>query len=167
MTNLSKLVRLQRYCADNPMRLVAVRGEVLHRLINVAQAVAPPDTCLVCGERAFCPDGHDDSCPLAALERAVVSEGEPLPEGRLFYVQDTRTIVGNCISWWAKDRCGYTCHLERAHVFTEEEAVQIARGRETDVPWPKDVIDAIAGRMVDHQRLPDREQLSLIAGGAA
>jgi hypothetical protein len=66
--------------------------------------------------------------------------------------------------WWRRGRAGYTAHLEDAHVFTEEEALAVGRNRATDVPWPKDIIDAIAGSMVDHQRLPDRSQLEAARG---
>lgn len=76
---------------------------------------------------------------------------------RLFYLQDKRTYVGNSILWWAKDHRGYTCHLDKAHIFTEEEVLK--RTRDTDVPWPKDLIDEIASRQVDMQLLPERDQI--------
>lgn len=71
----------------------------------------------------------------------------------LYYVQDTRQYVGNCMLFWALDHKGYTCHLDQAHVFTEEEMRRICGrgGRGTDVPWPKELIDAAASLMVDHQ----------------
>ena len=84
-----------------------------------------------------------------------------MPDDRLYYIQDKRTTCGNCVMWWRQGRAGYTAHLELAEVFTEAEAMAIARNRATDVPWPKDVIDSIAGLTVDHQRLPDRAQLAL------
>lgn len=69
----------------------------------------------------------------------------------LFYVQDTRTVVGNCMSWWAKDCNGYTCHLKNAHVFTKGELTRVTR--ETDRVWPKEVVDDAASLQVDHQKL--------------
>jgi len=80
---------------------------------------------------------------------------------RFYYLQDTRTTVGNCISFWALDHKGYTCDLDKAHVFDEEEILgYIGPGnRTTDVAWPKEVIDSLAYRHMDHQRLPDREQI--------
>lgn len=63
---------------------------------------------------------------------------------KLYYVQDNRQVVGNCIMWWAKNRAGYTCELDKAQTFTEEEIQEFLppRGRGTDVPWPKEVVDA-------------------------
>jgi hypothetical protein len=70
----------------------------------------------------------------------------------LFYVQDSRTYCGNCVFWWAKDHKGYTCDLDKAHVFTAEELSKCA-SRDTDIPWPKDEMDTLAYRHVDMQRL--------------
>lgn len=66
-----------------------------------------------------------------------------------FYMQDTRSTVGNCVSWWADGKSGYTTELSKAHVFTEKEAHQ-ASDRDTDVPWPKAVVDAAS---VTHCRM--------------
>ena len=80
-------------------------------------------------------------------------EGEPLhrDQADLFYVQDTRVKIGNCISWWASN--GYTCHIGKARVFTIEELKRITRS--VDRPWPKEIVDSAASLQVDHQRLPD------------
>lgn len=59
-----------------------------------------------------------------------------------FYIQDTRQYVGNCVLWWAHERKGYTTEIDKAGVFTEEEAHEITRNRKTDRAWPKDVVDA-------------------------
>ncbi len=74
-------------------------------------------------------------------------------EVQLFYVQDTRQggTVGNAVSWWAKNKAGYTCHLDKAHVF---KAADLRGMRDTDRPWPKKVVDEVASLHVDHQNLP-------------
>lgn len=71
---------------------------------------------------------------------------------KLYYLQDTRAVVGNCAVWWAKDCKGYTCNLDEAHVFTEEEASDQHRCRDSDVPRPKSDVDALALR---HCRIED------------
>ena len=71
---------------------------------------------------------------------------------KLYYVQDTRTYVGNCMLWWAKNNKGYTCHLAKAHVYTQQEVDRFQR--DTDVAWPKDLVDETASMMVDHQLMP-------------
>ena len=68
-----------------------------------------------------------------------------------YYLQDNRQYVGNDVLWWAKDRCGYTTDISKAHVFTKEEAVKQNHCRETDIPWPKEYIDGKTRPAVDMQ----------------
>jgi hypothetical protein len=75
---------------------------------------------------------------------------------KLYYVEDSRYPVGNCVSWWAKNGAGYTCHLDKAHVFTADEIRRRGATRETDIPWPKEAVDEAASLQVDSQRLPFR-----------
>lgn len=69
---------------------------------------------------------------------------------QLFYIQDTRQYVGNCILWWGRDRQGYTCHLDRAGLYTAQECAGM---RATDRPWPRELVERAASQMVDMQRL--------------
>lgn len=73
------------------------------------------------------------------------------PEAQLYYVQDTRTIVGNSMVWWAKDGHGYVCDIRKAHVWTKEEAYKQYAMRSTDFPWPKSYIDARISHHIDVQ----------------
>jgi len=70
---------------------------------------------------------------------------------RLYYLRDARQVVGNCLLWWGKGRSGYTCNLDNAHLFTESEAYSQHKSRASDIPYPKDLIDGLAYRHVDHQ----------------
>lgn len=74
---------------------------------------------------------------------------------RLYYVQDTRQLCGNCAFWWGKNRNGYVCNLDDAHVFTEED-IRKQQWRATDIPRPKDEVDALAIKHVrgDTRKLP-------------
>jgi hypothetical protein len=74
-----------------------------------------------------------------------------LKNSRLYYMRDTRQVVGNCILWWGKNNSGYTCDLDRAEVYPEDVAMSMHRSRASDVPYPKDLMDSIAYRHVDHQ----------------
>ena len=69
----------------------------------------------------------------------------------LYYLQDKRQYVGNDVLWWAKDGKGYTTDLSKAEVYTKEKAIRQNSHRETDVPWPKDYIDAKTRPAVDMQ----------------
>lgn len=97
---------------------------------------------------------HDD-------RGATVVNESLTPEGRLYYLQDKRQMVGNSMMWWRHGHAGYCCDVREAHVFTREEAYAQHRMRPTDVPWPKDYIDASVSHHVDHQRV-DRELIDVL-----
>ena len=80
-----------------------------------------------------------------------------------FYLRDTRSNVGSTCMFWAKDGCGYTSNLDKAHVYTLEEAQRHFNSRHTDVPLCKELVDAVARARVDHQHLDD-EKAGLVAG---
>ena len=69
---------------------------------------------------------------------------------RQFYLQDSRShaYVGDGLSFHAKEGRGYVTDLDKAELFTQEQATG---HRETDIPWPKDYIDARTRLGVDHQ----------------
>lgn len=77
-----------------------------------------------------------------------------------FYLQDSRGYVGNDVLWWAKDGKGYTTDLSKAHIYTKEKAVAQHNMRETDIPWPKDYIDAKTRPAVDMQYIKRDEALA-------
>ncbi|MDC3735453.1 hypothetical protein KDL27_06625 [Pseudomonas syringae pv. syringae] len=64
-----------------------------------------------------------------------------------FYLQDSRSYVGDGLTFWALGG-GYTTNLDKAELFTAEHAT---RHRDTDIPWPKAYIDERAHLGVDHQ----------------
>jgi hypothetical protein len=78
----------------------------------------------------------------------------------LFYLQDSRSYVGNDMLFWAIDGKGYTTDLRKAQVYTKDEAVAQHRRRETDIPWPKDYIDARTRPAVDMQHVKRAEALA-------
>ena len=67
-----------------------------------------------------------------------------------YYLQDSRSVVGNFLLFWAKDRRGYTTDIDKAHEFTLAEALS---ERDTDVPWSIEEMRSIARLRVDHQNL--------------
>lgn len=77
-----------------------------------------------------------------------------------FYLQDSRSYVGNDMLFWAKDGKGYTTDMSRAEVYTKEMAVAQHQRRETDIPWPKDYIDARTRPAVDMQYAKRDEALA-------
>lgn len=79
---------------------------------------------------------------------------------QLYYLQDSRSFAGNNIIWWAKNKCGYTSDLKKAHVFEKDSAVRQNKRRATDIPWPKEYIDSkIHPVVVDIQYVKIKEAL--------
>jgi hypothetical protein len=78
----------------------------------------------------------------------------------LFYLQDSRQHVGNDVLWWAKDGKGYTTDLSKAHIYTKEEAQRMHDTRNSDIPWPKEYIDAKTRPAVDMQYIKRAEALA-------
>jgi len=77
-----------------------------------------------------------------------------------FYLQDSRSYVGNDVLWWAKDGRGYTTDLSKAHIYTKEDAQRQHDSRPSDIPWPKDYIDQKTRPAVDVQHIKRDEALS-------
>lgn len=80
----------------------------------------------------------------------------------LFYLQDSRNhaYVGDGLSFWAKDGKGYVTDLAKAELFTLDQATGY---RDTDIPWPKDYIDARTRLGVDCQVVEINEAFASIA----
>lgn len=58
-------------------------------------------------------------------------------ESEQYVLVDLRSIVGNCVMFWEKGCSGYTCDLDKAHVFNEQEAFSQHRTRpHVDQPIP-------------------------------
>lgn len=77
-----------------------------------------------------------------------------------FYLQDSRSYVGNDMQFWGIACNGYTTDLRKAQVFTKAEAVARHQMRETDIPWPKEYIDARTRPAVDFQYVKRDEALA-------
>ena len=79
---------------------------------------------------------------------------------QLFYMQDSRNYaVGNYVLFWAKNGMGYTTDISKAQVYTKKDALVRHRRRETDIPWPKNYIDARTRPTVDMQYVEINEAL--------
>ncbi|UGQ44937.1 hypothetical protein [Massilia endophytica] len=78
----------------------------------------------------------------------------------LFYLQDSRSYVGNDMLFWAKDGNGYTTDISKAQVYSKADAVARHQIRETDIPWPKSYIDAKTRPAVDMQYVKCDEALA-------
>jgi len=73
---------------------------------------------------------------------------------QLYYVQDSRSVVGNCASWWCPNNAGYTCDISKAGLYT---AKQVSSMRETDVAWPKEVVEKLIIKHVRVEHLRDHK----------
>lgn len=85
--------------------------------------------------------------------------GQEIDPAGSYYIQDKRQVVGNCALWWAAGSQGYTCELGSAGVFSGTEASAM---RETDIPWPVDVVRSHA---VTHVRVEPLHRAAAAARG--
>lgn len=76
--------------------------------------------------------------------------GDPIDVTALYYIQDTRQVVGNCGLWWCPNGAGYTCTLADAGQYTGKDGLTM---RDTDVLWPVAYVEA---RMVTHVRVDNQ-----------
>jgi len=77
---------------------------------------------------------------------------------QMYYIQDSRDYVGNSPLWWGKNRSGYTCDIDKAGLYTEEDAMGQFNSRETDVPWKQEDVEKAVKRLVDHQYLNKNDE---------
>lgn len=77
-----------------------------------------------------------------------------------FYLQDSRSYVGNDVLWWGLLGRGYTTDLSKAGTFSLEQVQRMHTARPTDIPWPKDYIDGKVRPAVDMQYIHQEEALA-------
>ncbi len=80
-----------------------------------------------------------------------------LDETDMYYLQDARSYVGNCVLWHGKNSSGYFCDINEAHKYTKEEIVKkCTNGRETDIVWSARHIEQNIKQVVDMQYISSK-----------
>jgi hypothetical protein len=72
----------------------------------------------------------------------------------MYLIQDTRTCVGNCASFWRPKSQGYTCNVEEAGRYTKEEAESITNSTEHHVMHEE---SAVLAAIVQHVRVDSND----------
>jgi len=88
------------------------------------------------------------ACARAIRDAAIYGEQEPDTKPDKYYLQDTRSTVGNAVFWWKKDGYGCTTDITQAEKFNVRGS-----SRPSDISWPVSYIDSIAKPTVDFQKL--------------
>lgn len=70
---------------------------------------------------------------------------------KMYYIRDSRVIVGNTPLWWKHNDNGYVSDIKQAKKVNYKTALKMLEGRPTDIPWEVDFIDSIAKSRVDIQ----------------
>jgi hypothetical protein len=78
---------------------------------------------------------------------------------KLYYLQDSRNYVGNCILFWKKGG-GYTTDLEEAELFSALGAFAQNNSRDTDIVWDAKYMESKATKTVDSQSIRRAERAS-------
>lgn len=79
-----------------------------------------------------------------------------------FYLQDSRSHVGDGLTFHGKNHHGYYTDLDKCELYTLEQATGY---RDTDIPWPKDYIEARAHYGVDHQVMNEQASDAMLVPG--
>lgn len=70
---------------------------------------------------------------------------------KLYYIQDTRQIVGNCPMFYCHNNNGYTSNLDEAMVVTESKAKKMVEERSINIAWEYTYLNKLARRTIDVQ----------------
>ena len=71
----------------------------------------------------------------------------------MYYIQDSRSFIGNSVIWWGIDSKGYTTDISKAGKYTKDEAFTICKNRDTDIAWLCSHVDKNIKQHVDMQYL--------------
>ncbi len=71
-----------------------------------------------------------------------------------YFIQRTGHYWGNSVVWWRPKRAGYTCYLNDAGRYSEEDAQRIIRHSPEEKMWPCHVIESLAKLTVDAEDMP-------------
>ena len=99
-------------------------------------------------------------CALADFETLTA---KPADDG-MYFIQDTRSYIGNCPLWWGKNSSGYTTNIAQAGRYTREQAIAQMNCRGSDLPWRCVEIEPLIRNTIDAQYLPrgDKQQRAFL-----
>lgn len=83
------------------------------------------------------------------------------PTEQLYYVQDTRQMVGNCMLLWGIANQGYTTEVDKAGLYTKAD---IKGMRKTDIGWPKEVIERNVTTHIRRDTMQQQEDVETVEG---
>jgi len=104
------------------------------------------------------PDSEENELVFRAMKQ-ILSEVDEEQVTELFYVQDSREVIGNALLFWSKGG-GYTTDLREADLMTEKQAFELNKFRSTDLPWPSAYLNSKARPSVDCQTVCIEDALS-------
>jgi len=82
----------------------------------------------------------------------------------LYYLQDSRSYTGDCLSFWGLGGSGYYSGLERCQQYTKDAAMRMHQSRESDIPLPASYIEQRSFRAVDCQLMKPEEAEGIAPG---
>ena len=87
---------------------------------------------------------------LKTMERS--NKIKNLDKDKFYYVQDSRSYVGNAVLWHGIGGNGYVTDLSKAHKYSYDE-IQKFYPRETDIVWESSYVENNIKQYVDSQYL--------------
>lgn len=131
--------------------LRSIVGQCLKLQEKLGHATRPDIQCDKPPKGWTCSRGWGHGGPCAAIAASKGNAGDVHAQP-MFYLQDSRSFVGNCPLFWRVGG-GYTSNVDEAERFTAEDAMRQHECRVSDVPWPCAQIDALRRGTIDMQYL--------------
>lgn len=79
---------------------------------------------------------------------------DSLDENDMYYVQDSRSYLGNLVYWWAKGSNGYTTYIDKAEKYTKEQLIKNFKNTSsTNLFWSVKHVNEKISKHVDIQNL--------------
>lgn len=98
----------------------------------------------------------------------LISENEIIvgtPKQKLYYIQRIGEYLGNALTWWRPNGCGYTANINDAGKYDAKYASQIINTSTRDVAWTCDYIDNnLKARItiIDAQYIDNSQQIKTL-----
>ena len=70
-----------------------------------------------------------------------------------FYIQNTRSYVGNSMRWWRFNDSDYVCDIQKARVFAKTAAEKLCKLSSYLKMWPKEFIDGHVEHHVNRKNM--------------
>lgn len=124
-------------------------------MLHIELLRALDEEALICA--TICKRSDDLTSAINDIRNRTITISYDLSE--MFFMQDSRSYVGNDVLWWGNMGGGYTSDIRKARIFTKAEAQRQHDTRPSDIPWPVSYILTKTRPAVDMQYIDRNEAI--------